>query len=80
MFVHKEIKYETSLDILIKFYRNQLHAVSRTKQGRQREFSVKTLRFPMSAEFWRHCVLSGRYQRRAFASTTEKKRKEMEIF
>ena len=41
----------------------QLHAVSRTQQGRQREPSVKTLRSPLSAEFWRHCVLSGRTQR-----------------
>ena len=38
----------------------QLHAVSRTQQGRQREPSVKTLRSPLSAEFWRHYVLSGR--------------------
>ena len=44
---------------------NQLHAVSRTHQGRPREPSVKTLRSPISAEFWRHCVLSGRTQRRA---------------
>ena len=43
----------------------QLHAVSRTLQGRQREPSVKTLHSPLSAEFWRHCVLSGRIQRRA---------------
>ena len=44
---------------------NQIHAVSRTQQGRQREPSVKTLRSPLSAEFWRHCVLSGRTQRHA---------------
>ena len=43
----------------------QLHALSRTQQGRQREPSVKTLRSPLSAEFWRHCVLSGRTQHRA---------------
>ena len=30
---------------------NQLHAVSRTQQGRQREPSVKTLRSPLSANF-----------------------------
>ena len=30
---------------------NQLHAVSRTQQGRQREPSVKTLRSPLSPEF-----------------------------
>ena len=39
--------------------------VARTQQGRQREPSVKTLLFPLSAEFWRHCVLSGRTQRLA---------------
>ena len=44
---------------------NPLHAVSRTLQGRQREPNVKTLRPLLSAEFWRHCVLSGRTQRRA---------------
>ena len=44
---------------------NQLHAVSRTQQGRQRESSVKILRSPLSAEFWRRCVLSGRIQRSA---------------
>ena len=30
---------------------NQLHAVSRIQQGRQREPSIKTLRSPLSAEF-----------------------------
>ena len=29
---------------------SQLHAVSRTQQGRQREPSVKTLRSPLSSE------------------------------
>ena len=47
------------------FYFNQLHAVSRAQQGRQSEPSVKTLRFPLSAEFWGHCVLSGENQCRA---------------
>ena len=46
---------------------NQLHAVSRTQQGRQREPSVKSLRYPLSAEFWRHCVLNGRNQLRALS-------------
>ena len=50
---------------------NQLHAVSRTQQGRQREPSVKTLCFPFSAEFWRHCVLSGGTPR--FALTPEQR-------
>ena len=31
--------------------KKQLHAVSLTLQGSQRELSVKTLRFPLSAEF-----------------------------
>ena len=43
------------LDIL-----NQLHAVSRTEQGRQRKPSVKTLNSPLSAELRTHCVLDGR--------------------
>ena len=43
---------------VIFFY--QLHAVSRTQQGKQREPSVKTLRSPLPVEFWRHRVLSGR--------------------
>ena len=38
---------------------------SRLQQGRQSEPSVKTLRSPLSAAFWRYCVLSGRTQRRA---------------
>ena len=50
-----------------------LKSVSFCFQGRQREPSVKTLRSPLSAEFWRHCVLSCRNQRRAFASTPERK-------
>ena len=54
---------------VVKKKTNQLHAVSRTQQGRQREPSVKTLRSPLSANFWRHCVLSGGTQRRSFAST-----------
>ena len=37
---------------------NQLHAVSRTQQGRQREPNVKTHRSPLFAEFWRYCVMS----------------------
>ena len=48
----------------MKYTFYQLHAVSRTQQGRQREPSVKTLCFPLSAKFWRHCVLSGRTQHR----------------
>ena len=42
-----------------------MHAVSRRQQGRQRESSFKTLRSPLTAEFWKHCVLSGGTQRRA---------------
>ena len=41
-------KYYSIIKNLIK--KNQLHAVSRTQQGRQREPSVKTLRSPLSAE------------------------------
>ena len=42
-----------------------ISAVSCTQQSRQREPSVTTPhRSPLSAEFWRHCVLSGGTQRR----------------
>ena len=43
------------------------YAVSRTRQDKQRKPSVKTLRTPRFAEFWRHCVLGG------FALTWKKK-------
>ena len=52
-------------DIMLKINQNQLHAVSRRQQGRQTEPTIKTLRSPLSAKFWGHCVLSGRTQRRA---------------
>ena len=61
----------------LMFFFYQLHAVSRTQQGRQREPSVKTLRFPLSAKFWRHCVLSGRKPR--LTSTPERKRSDGNI-
>ena len=44
----------------------QLHTVTRIYQGRQREPSVKTLRFNRSTKFSRHCQLNGGTQRRAF--------------
>ena len=34
-----------------KYLKDQIHAVSRTQQGRQREPSVKKLHSPLSAEF-----------------------------
>ena len=40
-----------TVDLKQIYYINQLHAVSRTQQGRQREPSVKTLRSPLSTEF-----------------------------
>ena len=40
------------------------HAVSCTLQGRQMEPSVKTLRSPLFAEFWRYYVSSGRTQKK----------------
>ena len=53
--------------MLYNLKKKQLHAVSRTQQGRQREPSVKTLRSQLSAEF---CVLSGRTQRPRFISSS----------
>ena len=57
---HSIVLYLTILFLYIIKSINQLHAVSRTQRGRQREPSVKTLRSPLSAEVW-----SGRTQRRA---------------
>ena len=58
------------ISFLIFFF--QLHAhLSRIQQSRQSQPSVKTLRSPLSAEFSRHCVLSGGTQRRAFALISE---------
>ena len=50
---------------IINIKSNQRHAVSSTQQGRKMEPSVKTLPSPLSAGFWRHCVLSDITQRRA---------------
>ena len=55
---------------------NQLHGISRPQRGRQREPNVKTLRSPLSAEFWRHCLLNGRIQLRALSRHQSE---EMEI-
>ena len=66
-------------DLMYIFSKNQLHTVSRTQQGRQREPSVKTLCFPLFAEFWRHCVLSGRTQRRALPATPERRNRNINL-
>ena len=39
---------------VLLYNKNQLHVLYRTQQVRQREPYVKTHRFPLSAEFWRH--------------------------
>ena len=39
-----------------------------------------TLRSPFSAEFWKHCVLSGGTQHHAFASTAERRHKNNKYF
>ena len=77
MYIHIEQITVNWIDLygMLLFYKNEFikkkhavsrcnHAVSRTLQGRQKAPSVKTLRSPLSAEFWRHCVLIGRTQRR----------------
>ena len=54
------------------FYVSSVVKVSRCNlQNRQREPSVKKLHSPVSAEFWRYCVLNSGIQRRAFASTPQ---------
>ena len=65
--------YRYSIDKINKNKIKQLHVVSRTQQGWQREPNVKTLRSTLSAEFWRHCVLNLKSQRRALASTPERR-------
>ena len=37
------------------------------QQGRQTQPSANTLRSPLSAKFWRHCILGGGTQRRALS-------------
>ena len=59
----KRIKLKEKKNKIILKKSNQLHAVSRTLQGRQR--APKTLRFPLYAELWRHCMLNDGTQRRA---------------
>ena len=51
---------------------NQLHSVSRTQQGRQREHSNETFRSPLSTEIFEDCVLSGGTRRRTFALVPER--------
>ena len=63
--------------LYIKSKLKHLHAVSRSQQCRQKEPSVKTFCSPLSEEFWRHYVLSGRTQRRA---CPRHQSEEMEIY
>ena len=50
------------------------HCIPRTA-GRQRGPSIKTLRSPLSGEYWKHCVLSGGTQRRALPRHQSEKMK-----
>ena len=63
---------------IIQIKSNKFHAVSRTQQGRQRKPSVKTLRSPLSAEFWMHCVFS-ETQRLVFALEPERRNDNMNV-
>ena len=65
--------------ILIKKKKNQLYAVSRTQQGRQREPSVKTLRSRLSTELWRHCVVKWRNSTPRFASKPDRENEHRSI-
>ena len=63
------------------FKKKLLHAVFRTQQGRQREPNLKTIRSPLSAEFWPHCVLSSETHPRGTSRALPRHQsKEMEIF
>ena len=69
------------LFIKIKIKLNQLHAVSRTQQGRQRVPSVKTLRSPLSA--FRRVLDALRVEWRnstpRFASTPERRNDNLNV-
>ena len=55
--------YEKKILLTQKQIKNQLHVVSRTQQGRQRDPSVKRLCSTLSIEFSRIYSLSGGTQR-----------------
>ena len=63
----KKRRRNSSFSVYIYLFKNQLHAVSSTQLGRQRELSVKILRSPLSAKFRRHCVLRGGTRHSAFS-------------
>ena len=61
------ISYQRRLNALYPIFFSKISFTlypAHSRQRRQREPSVKTLCFPLSAEFWRHCILSGGTQRR----------------
>ena len=58
---------------------SMLCVVPRMQLSGQRDPSFKTLRFPLCAEFWRHCVLSGGTQRRALPRHRSKEMKILNI-
>ena len=47
-------------------YESASHCIPQRRGDRGKKPSVKTLCCPLSAEFWRHSMLSGGTQRRAF--------------
>ena len=71
---YNDRRFWVRLPILVCFFYSHSRCIR--QQGRQREPNVKILRSPLSAEFWRHCVLSGRTQRRALP---RHQNEEMEI-
>ena len=48
-----------------------LSKINKSAFSRQRKLSVKTLRYPLFAEFWSNCVLSGRSQTPRFIPIPE---------
>ena len=69
MYIKKfQFQIQEYLVRLFSYITKIIHTSSRcagcTQQGRQRS-SGKILDSPLSVEFWRQCVLSGRAQRRA---------------
>ena len=63
----------------VDFRSNQLHAVSSAQQGKQKDSSVKTLRSPLSAEFWRHLRVKWLNLTLPFASTPKRRNGNMNL-
>ena len=75
--IKREVKLSLSKSNKSKL--NQLHAISRTQQCRQREPCVKTHRSPLSTEFWRYERVEWRNSTSHFALTPERRNENINV-